>query len=871
MVFRCATTRAEGMQGEPSHEQRGEASHEQRGEASHEQRGEASHEHEQRERSDRTASSGVTCCAWPAAFSPTTSPFPSRRDRAKPSSAASETLALLHSRRDVATTRPVPHETMPIVGLLTDVVLPGEEHLLPAAALDEASLRRLLDAPANKVLALPIEFAMQLPSYVDGRVGTLTTVVSATAEELRLRGLCRGRVVAVERQPPHLATVEPLEPTPAATLLRGVAALLESSESEERLDTARTSARALQRATLSLGALRGLIADGDAVEDDTQRPVLDAEATLDEIERRLLVGELSVLAQPQLAARIQGLARAAGLDNQGPRHMPSELAELERRLERAALPEAAQALAQRHLQLLSSMSRANHDHPVYFAHLELLAALPWHERSAPSPNLAAVEQRLEREHFGLREVKTRILEYLALRSIDAPAARGMTLCMVGPPGVGKTSLARSVAAGLGRKLVRVALGGVHDESEIRGHRRSFVAATAGRIIEGMREAGCRDPVMLLDEIDKVGVERSRSPAAALLEVLDPEQHHAFVDNFLGAPFDLSEVLFITTANDAAAIPPALFDRLEVVDLEGYTTREKLVIARRHILPTLAESHRLDAPLPLTDEQLGYLIESYTREAGVRSLQRRLGALHRRRVLVAQRDDDGKATETSPVEDAEIQAVLGPPKRHAVRRRELPTAGLAQGLSVSADGTGSLLLIEIARLPRRGPAPHPAPTASAAEPALELTGRQGEVMREAARVALSRLRVEAAELGLGAGDFDGVVHVHLPEGAVPKDGPSAGLATYLALRSCLCDAPLPSELACTGELTLHGEVLAVGGLRHKLLAAQRAGIRQVLLPEANRADAPDDLDLDLHFVRHVAEAAAIAWPTTERETTTNAAH
>ena len=456
----------------------------------------------------------------------------------------------------------------------------------------------------------------------------------------------------------------------------------------------------------------------------------------------------------------------------------------------------------------------------------------------------------------------------------------MILCLSGPPGVGKTSVARAIAEALGRPFVRVPLGGVHDESEIRGHRLSFVAASAGRVLKGIAQAGSASALVLLDEIDKIGADRQRSPMAALLEVLDPEQNDHFQDNYLGVPYDLSHVLFVATANDTQLMHPTLLDRMEPVEIEGYTTHEKTTIARAHLVPRLRAEHGLPEAPPVDEDALTLIIEGHTRESGVRQLRRALASVFRARALAIVRargahgapveeraraapDEPAAAAPAEeaeepplprdpttgpargPVTGAEVAEVLGPPRFLVQRVSESLPVGVATGLSVGPAG-GALMLVEVGLMPGKGD--------------LGLTGRLGEVMQESVRAALAHLRVAPDRYGvdrsrLGASD----VHLHLPEAATAKDGPSAGTAVFAALVSALVGVRLPADLALTGEISLTGRVLPVGGVRAKLLAAERAGIRRVILPEDNRADVPADLALELVFVRSLDEVRCAALP------------
>lgn len=735
-------------------------------------------------------------------------------------------------------------QTLSIVGILGDVVLPGEELALDDSTLEPASIKAARKHKADTVLALPLDFAMQLPGFVVGRVGTVASVVSLARGAVRLRGERRARVVSVDDRTLR-AEVELLDPPDTAGVARALAAALHTRPPSDSSSVA--AMRAISRAAGTRAALARWVAEGDPPDGPSApAPTVSPIAELARLRARVVSGDATAAERAELVPVVAELAKALDVGSKlTERTLVGPLEIVARKLEALPLTEAARLVARERITLLADMPRNAHDFHTYLAHLQLLADLPWGEPAATALDIDEVATRLDRDHHGLDKPKRRILEHLAVRKLGG-SSRGMVLCFVGPPGVGKTSLARSIADGLGRSLVRVPLGGVHDECEIRGHRQSFHAATPGRIILGMRTAGRVDPVMLLDELDKIGRDTFRSPAAALLEVLDPEQSHAFSDNFLSAPYDLSRVLCIATANDIDAVMPALRDRLEVVELDGYTTREKLHIARRHLLPRLATAHGLACPLDVSDDVIVSATESYTREPGVRELERVLAAVHRARAVETVRNPGG-ASASSAIELAEIRRVHGPPRFRLVDVRSLLPVGAAHGLSVLGDGSGAVLPIEVVWSAARGRAP-----------ALHLTGLQGEVMRESARAALSRLHTEAASLGIGADLLDGDLHVHLPEGGVKKEGPSAGVAVYLAMRSALTGVAVRGDVAWTGEITLHGRVLAVGGVRAKVLAAERAGLRTVALPEANRIDAPDDAKVEITFAAHLDALVRLAF-------------
>ena len=498
-----------------------------------------------------------------------------------------------------------------------------------------------------------------------------------------------------------------------------------------------------------------------------------------------------------------------------------ELEELQGKLDAARLPDDVAAQARRELRRLQRMPEGAAEAGMVRTYLEALAELPWQLEPGPPIDIAAARQVLDGDHFGLEKVKRRILEFLAVRKLN-PDGQGPILCFVGPPGVGKTSLGQSIARAVGRAFVRVSLGGVHDEAEIRGHRRTYVGALPGNIIQAIRRAGERDCVMMLDEMDKLGAGGFQGdPASALLEVLDPEQNGTFRDAYLGVPFDLSRVLFIATANQLDTIPGPLRDRMELVQLSGYTAEEKVAIARGHLLPRQLQQNGLaGVAVNLDDAGLNLVIDGYTREAGVRNLERELGAVFRN---VAVRVAEGAPGPVRVGVD-EVAAILGPRRFDADVAQHASMPGVATGLAWTPVG-GDILFIEASRSPGAGK--------------LTLTGQLGDVMKESAQAALSLLKARAAGMGIAAELFaQGDLHVHVPAGATPKDGPSAGVAVFMALASLMTGRAVPPTTAMTGEISLRGLVLPVGGIREKVIAAARAGITTVMLPARNRRDLDD---------------------------------
>jgi ATP-dependent Lon protease len=523
-----------------------------------------------------------------------------------------------------------------------------------------------------------------------------------------------------------------------------------------------------------------------------------------------------------------------------------EVDELQFRLEEAALPPHAMKEAERELTRLKRTPPTSPDHQVIRNYLEWLIELPWTKATEDNLDLHQAREILDADHYNLEKVKKRILEYLAVRKLK-PDMKGPILCFVGPPGTGKTSLGRSIARALGRKFVRLSLGGVRDEAEIRGHRRTYVGALPGRIIQSIRRAGSNNPVFILDEVDKIGADFRGDPSSALLEVLDPEQNSTFSDHYLEVDFDLSKVMFITTANLLDPIPPPLRDRMEVLELTGYTEEEKLEIAFSHLLPRQLEAHGLTAEqMELIPEAVRRVIESYTREAGLRNLEREIAALCRG---VAREVAEGGRQHVR-IAAADVATYLGPPRFFRDAALDHPEPGVATGLAWTPTG-GDILFIEVLRMPGKGN--------------LKLTGQLGDVMKESANAALSYIRARAPFLGIEEDFFDKAdLHIHVPAGAIPKDGPSAGVAMLTALVSLLSGRPVKKGLAMTGEITLRGHVLPVGGIKNKVLAAHRAGIAEIILPAQNQVDLeeiPESVrgDLTFHPVERLDEALKFAFP------------
>ena len=586
---------------------------------------------------------------------------------------------------------------------------------------------------------------------------------------------------------------------------------------------------------------------------------LDVRARMDSL-NRILIKELEVL---ELGSKIQSQVQSEVGKNQREYFLREQMKaiqrelgegddqtkdveELQQKIDASGMPDSVKKEAQRELDRLSKMPVAAAEYTVSRTYLDWLVTLPWQKRTDEVIDLVKTKGVLDADHTGLEKAKDRILEYLAVRKLN-PDVKGPILCFVGPPGVGKTSLARSIAQSLERKFVRVSLGGMRDEAEIRGHRRTYIGALPGQIIQGLRRAESKNPVFILDEIDKLGSDFRGDPASALLEVLDPEQNSTFRDHYLDVPFDLSEVLFVTTANVLDPIPPALRDRMEVLELPGYTEEEKLAIAREHLIEKQVKNHGLTSEqLMFTDDAISAVIRGYTREAGVRNLEREIGALCRK---AARRRAEDRLEPLTITRDVVVELLGAPIFLDEEMEERTKEPGVAIGLAWTPAG-GDVLFIEASRMAGSG--------------TLTLTGQLGDVMKESARAALSWFRAHAAAYGADPDFFrNAEIHLHVPSGAIPKDGPSAGVTIATALASELTRRPVRGDIAMTGEITLSGRVLPVGGIKEKVLAARRVGIREVILPRLNEKNINEDLteelrrELTIHFVQTVDEVLLLA--------------
>lgn len=714
---------------------------------------------------------------------------------------------------------------------------------------------------------LTVEEPGEKDLYTIGTVSTVKQILRLPGENVRVmvEGSSRGKLVSLSKTTPFLqGEVEVLSvPEHTRNTPRTEALIRSTYELFERY--AELSPRMTGDVLISVLSSEdpGYIAD--YIAQNIAMRASDKQAILEELHpvRRLsklahaLGREVSIL---ELEQEVQSKVREQLADNQRDyvlreqlkvlrqelgegENGDSEQDEYRARIEKAGLPEEAAKKAEKELARLSKQPFGSAEATVIRNYLDVLLDLPWNKRTKERTDVAAARKIMDADHYGLQKVKERILEFLAVRQL-APELKGQVICLVGPPGVGKTSIAMSVARATGRKLTRISLGGVHDEAEIRGHRKTYVGAMPGRIIDGIRRAGSHNPLLLLDEIDKLASDIHGDPASALLEVLDGEQNSTFRDNFLEVPFDLSEVFFITTANTTDTIPRPLLDRMEVIELTSYTDEEKLQITKEHLLAKERKRHGLKkSQLKLTDDAIRALITGYTRESGVRVLERRVAALCRKAAMKIISEDVKQVSLTA----SDLEEFLGPRRYHPDHRETGKLVGVVNGLAWTQVG-GEMLQVEVNVVPGSGK--------------VELTGNLGDVMKESARAALSYIRSRTQRLGIEE-DFYKTedIHVHFPEGAVPKDGPSAGITITTAMVSALTGAPVRQDIAMTGEVTLRGRVLAIGGLREKTMAALRNGMKTVLIPADNVGDL-EEIDQTvraaLHFVpvEHVDQVLSV---------------
>ncbi len=752
--------------------------------------------------------------------------------------------------------------TLPVLPLRDAVLFPGVAS--PIGAGRPATLRAIeaaLKNPDRKVFAVAQKENIDQVSpgvlYSTGTIARISQVQrNLGGVQLILHGEARGTSVhysetngyleATVRETPDLA---PLNEKDAAFVALHREVRERAAELGQKSGLPTEVVQQVLEGVADPGALADLVAGHLDIQSAERQQLLETLAVEDRL-RRVIVHvqrQIAVLdAQEDIKSQVQeelGERQREMLLREQMKAIRKELGEeedaaedddLKKRLDALDLPEAARKEVDRELGRLERAGRESMEAQVIRTYLETVAELPWNKRVEESLDLKRAAEILEEDHYGLQDVKDQVLEFLAVRQLrqqqpkeaapgneDDRASRAPTLLFVGPPGTGKTSIAKSIARAMGRPYVRISLGGARDEADIRGHRRTYVGAMPGRIIQGMKQAGAKNPIFLLDEVDKLGVSFQGDPAAALLEVLDPAQNDTFTDHYLGVPFDLSEVLFIATANFIQGIPGPLLDRLETVNFAGYTEREKLEIAKRYLVPRQLRENGLRADqLTLTDAALSEIIASYTREAGVRQLEREIGKLGRK---IARKIADGE-TENVTVGPKDIPDLIGRPKVHPERMAGEDQVGVATGMYYTPVG-GDIMFVEASVMRGKGE--------------LLLTGQLGDVMKESARAALTYAKSHADLLGIPEGAFvDTDIHIHVPAGAIPKDGPSAGVTMATALVSALSRRPARHDLAMTGEVTLRGRVLPIGGVKEKVLGAVRAGINTVILPKENERDLED---------------------------------
>ncbi|CAN5252331.1 endopeptidase La [soil metagenome] len=745
-----------------------------------------------------------------------------------------------------AQTPPPETDTLPLLAVPGRVIFPGM--VLPIPAITSRGIRMVEDAlPNERRLAL---VAGKDPDDADPEEEDIFTVgVEARllrmvkqgndATILIIQARQRVRITEITQTEPFFrARVETIEDkTPQSSDKPWTAAVRNLRESAIKLielnpnlpDEARVALENIEDPALLTDVIAGnlgidieekqkLLEQPDVVlRLESLQRILNHQVEIAELQQKLRDDVQSEFSDSQRRAYLREQMRAIQRELGEGDGTGEQVEELRARLDEAKLPEEVQTEADRELKRLEAIPNASPEYSVIVTYLETLAELPWSKSSEDKLDLDDAQATLDRDHFGLEKIKRRLIEYLAVRKLN-PDGLGPILCLVGPPGVGKTSLGQSVADALGRKFARIALGGIRDEAEIRGHRRTYIGSMPGRLIQELRRAGTNNPVIMLDEIDKIGADFRGDPASALLEVLDPRQNNAFVDRYLDVSFDLPKVIFIATANIIDPVPAPLRDRMEIIQISGYTDSEKLEIARRYIVPRqLQENGLTDHQCEWDTAALRLVISEYTREAGVRNLEREIGSVCRWVAAKVAREE----TDHWKVTGDSVREALGPEKvTHEEAVRE-SAPGIVNGLAYTPAG-GEVLHIEAVRFPGKGEA--------------KLTGQLGDVMKESVSIAASLVRTRAADLGIDPTEFDRTdVHIHVPAGAIPKDGPSAGIAMFVAMASLFSAKKVRSDVAMTGELTLRGLVLPIGGLKEKLLAAHRAGIKRALIPNQNKRD------------------------------------
>ena len=763
-------------------------------------------------------------------------------------------------------------DTISVLPLRNSVLFPGS--IIPIDVGRPKSVRLIEEAIAHERPIIGIvtqrDAATEEPSESDlhdvGCAARILKVIKLAKDNYSviLQGVMRIRIEAlVEEEPFITANVSELED------ILGESAEVEADALVANIrETAKKlislvpelprEAAALLDSVSDPGQVADLVVSNLDIESSEKQDVLESVEVLERLRKvlTLLTRQLEILkVRERINSQVQeemGHSQREYVLRQQLKAIKGELGEIDedggeadefaQKIAEAKMPEEAEKAALKQLDRLRQMQPSSAEYTVTRTYLEWLVELPWSISTEDQIDIKTVREILDEDHYDLVKVKKRIVEYMAVLKLNA-SKKGPILCLMGPPGVGKTSLGKSVAKAIGRKFVRISLGGVRDEAEIRGHRRTYVGSLPGRLIQGLKRAGTNNPVIVLDEIDKLGHDFRGDPASALLEVLDPEQNHTFSDHYLEVPFDLSRVMFIATANYIDPIPAALKDRLEMIELPGYTRQEKSAIAKRFLIPKQISEHGLDdagVKVEFSDEAVLELIDSYTREAGVRNLEREASAVIRG---IAVRVVEGDLEGTVTVDNAVVNDLLGPQKFMPEMKERISEPGVATGLAWTPVG-GEIMFIECTRMEGKG--------------GLMLTGQLGDVMKESAQAALSFVKAHLDMLGITKDRIDGHdIHVHVPAGAIPKDGPSAGVAMIAALSSLLTDTCVRADVAMTGEITLRGLVLPVGGIKEKMLAAHRAGIKRIVLPHRNEkdvVDVPEEIrdEMEIVYVKTVQE-------------------
>src|SRR4026207_28343 len=736
-------------------------------------------------------------------------------------------------------------EILPLLPIRDIVIYPYM--MLPLFVGRDVSIRAVEEALSRDRLIFLVSqknSAEENPTPSDiHKVGTIASIMRMLKladgrVKILVQGLAKGEVDTYLRERPFFEVKirKVIEPTLAEVPIEVEALMRTAKEKIEQILNLKNLPPEIVMVTDNIsdpGVLADLVASNLRLKIDESQAILEV---FDPIERLKKVNELLTreLELSAMQARIQSQAKEEMSKTQRDYYLreqlkqiqqelgegderAEEINDLKKQIEKAKMPVEVKPEAEKQLRRLEQMHPESSEASLVRTYLDWLVELPWSKRTKDNLNIKKAKDVLDEDHYNLEKIKERILEYLAVNKLRRKI-KGPILCFVGPPGVGKTSLGRSIARSLGRNFVRVSLGGVRDEAEIRGHRRTYVGALPGRVIQGIKQAASNNPVFMLDEIDKVGADFRGDPSAALLEVLDPEQNHAFSDHYLNVPFDLSNVLFICTANLLDPIPAALADRMEVIQLSGYTNEEKLAIARKYLIPRQFTDNGIsDRQLEFSDDAVLRIIGEYTKEAGLRNLEREIASICRK---VARKVAEGK-TELTRVNRANVHSFLGAPKFLPEAEQEHHEIGVATGLAWTSTG-GEILYVEASLSRGRGN--------------LTLTGQLGDVMKESAQAAVSYARAHAKKLGIEADFYQRLdIHIHVPAGAIPKDGPSAGITMATALISALTRRPVSRDVAMTGEITLRGRVLPIGGLKEKSLAAFRAGIKTLVVPERNQKD------------------------------------